>query len=281
MKFICTSIVYFVILCLADGQSLDLCEVYKQARQHQNLDTIEHLLNSGEISSTDQAELLTMRGLLKIKYNKNSLGKRPSLKNPILKSAYSDFTTAIEQVTEERKVEFVFRRYTTLSDVDLSYPEDRSDLNLLSSHGYKKDRFGMAASLSVRYDGSFWLGFDFALFSGYTSPYTLKDGHGSTIAKRKYTLSASAFVLGYSHNLESSASDFNFSLIRIEAPLFIDILNVGYIRTMGNNSWYYRPQLGLGYYWFQLSAGYNIFFRNNSELGQSKWMVQLRTKINL
>ena len=100
--------------------------------------------------------------------------------------------------------------------------------------------------------------------------------------KKNLTVSASGLIVGFARNLESELNDINFSLLRIEAPLFVDLLKFGYISSSeGVNEWYYRPELGIGYSYFQLSGAYNVFFDGEGAEALNKFQLNFRMKYTL
>ena len=263
-------------------ETIDLSRVYQSATMLKSLDTITYLLqlDSTQISDYEKAELFSMRGLLRLKFNKKDIKRRRAANHPAFKSALQDFSSAVNQNGDKSdKLKYTYRRFVSLKKYKPHYSNYQADLNLIKSRGYKKDNFGMAIFAKSKYDGELWLGVEFSIRSGYRPSYRLKGYEGHTI-KKKNQFSASVLTFGYSQNIQTTAlSDLSISLVRIESPIFIDILQFGFIDTSVKNYWYYRPEVGVGYSIFQLSGGYNLFFNSDEKSKSlSKAMVNFRIK---
>jgi len=273
----------FVLSVFSQHSSVDLCSIYQHAVKNKNIDSISYLLtlDSTQISAYDKAELLSMRGLLHLSLSKKDINKRKAKNHPAFIEAKRDFTLAIKQnVDKNEKLKYTFRKFVTLEGYKPHYTNYQSDLYLLKSKGFKPDKFGMGISAKSKFDGNFWLGAEFSIVSGYRPSYSLKNYDEQIIIKSKPSFSMSALTVGFTQNIETtSLSDLNFSLLRLEAPLYIDVLQFGFIDNSNRSYWYYRPELGIGYSIFHLSGGYNLFF--GSRKGReslSNAMINFRIK---
>ena len=171
---------------------VDLCGVYKHAVKNKTLDSISYLLNldSTQITTYKRTEILTMRGRLRLSFNKNEINRRKANKHPEFQEALRDFSTAInENPSKNEKLKYTFRRFSTLKRYKPYYKNYKSDLNLIKSKGYNPSKFAMGISGKSKYDGEFWLGAEFSIGSGYRPAYTLKDYDGQVIRKVKYSFS--------------------------------------------------------------------------------------------
>ncbi|MDF1697481.1 MAG: hypothetical protein P1U56_16680 [Saprospiraceae bacterium] len=267
---------------ISQHSHIDLCEVTKKAILNQSVDTVDQLLqikDTSKITKMERAELLSFKAWLWLKINEDNLDKKSSLKGQILTQAYRDFTLAINEVEDENeKLIFEYHRYSILESYKPKYKDYTSDLNRLKAHGYKKDKLGLGLVAVAKYDGDIWLGGELALFSGYAPLYTLRDSDGTTVAKNRVAVSASMLTLGYYRNLNTDYGDYSISLVRIEAPLFIDLFKLGYIKDSNKNHWYYRPEIGVGYSILQLSLGYNFFFKKEGTEDLANVFTTLRGK---
>lgn len=223
-----------------------------------------------------------MRARLHFYLDQSEIDKRSSSDHPAIIKAHKDLTLAIDQYKDETdKLRYIFRRFVTLEDYKPHYKEYNTDLDLLTANGYKKDKFSIGLTALSRYDSEFWLGGELSFFSGYSPPFTLKDDNKQIVHQQKIGFSASVLIFGFSRNLESDFSDFSFSLLRIESPIFIDITQFGTMTALNSDHWYYRPELGFGYSIFHLSVGYNIFFRNQKSKELSNAFLSFRIKHTL
>ena len=284
MKPILSILITLLITSAIVGQHshVDFCDIIRHSIEHKSTDSITHLLqlDSTHVNNSEKAELYYIRGRLIVENHEEEIERRSKHIHPKLKEAHRDLSLAINQVpSKDEKLEFVFKRFQVLERYKPYYEEYDSDLKLIESNGYKHDKFGIGFSAKNKYDGDFWLGGELSIGSGYGAPYTLKDASQRTIKKNRTTLSASILTLGYVKNIQTqSLNDFNFSLIRMEAPFYIDLLQVGFIDTKTNNYWYYRPEIGIGYSIFHLSAGYNFFFKSERFEDLSNAMINIRIK---
>ena len=287
MKSFSFSLFLFLISIFSFGQNskIDLCEVYQYSIKNKNLDTITHLLklDTTQVSSYEKSELISMRGMLLYILNYESIYENiepnAAFDHPILGQTYRDMSIAINQAQDDnQKLPLVYRRYLNLGDFEPHYKEYKSDYDFLTSKGFRKDKSGVALTGLSRYDGELWLGAELAFFSGYSPPFTVKNDNNQIIHKQKFGFSVSALILGYARNLESNYSDFNFSLIRVGAPIYIDATQFGTMTAFDSNHWYYRPEVGIGYSIFHLSVGYTVFFNKQKSRELSNTILSFRIK---
>ena len=283
MKSFAFSVFLISISIYSIGQSskIDICGVYKYSLRNSSLDSITHIINldSTQVNNYEKSELLTMRARLHFYLDRSEIDKRTTSDHPSIIKAHKDLSLAIDQYKDEKdKLRYVFRRFIMLDNYKPHYKEYDSDLDLLTSNGFRNDKFGFALTAVSKYDGDLWLGIEASFAGGYTAPYTLKDDYKQIIHKRKASKSASALVFGYSRNIVSNMGDLNFTLLRLEAPLFADVTQFGFIHTEGTTHWYYRPELGIGYSIFHLSAGYTFYFKGHKSRNLSKSIFNLRVK---
>lgn len=284
MKLPITLLLNFLCCLSLFGQqpNLDMCDIIKHSLQIRSTDSLTQLINehSEELSNKQKADLYSIRARLRVILNAKDVKRRSDSINPILVEAKNDFDLAIDQMKDENdKLKYRVRRYFILEKYTPHYEEFDSDLELLKLNGYKEDKTGLALSLISKYDGDFWLGAEIASFSGFAPPFRVANKDNDVIWQNKMYKSASAFIFGYSRNLNINLTDINFSLIRVEAPFYFELFKFGYIgNAESTNNWYYRPELGFGYSIFQLTAGYNLFFNKDRAKDLSKFNLNLRAK---
>ena len=279
--FVCLTIL-FSTLSKGQHSKIDICEVTKKAKEELKVDTINQLLqihDTNQITSFERAELLAFRAWLTLRIKNDEMKMSPQNKDRILSEVNQDFNQAVKVVRNENdKLIFRYRRFYVMEQIDPNYKNYDSDLSLLKTQGFKEDKFGLAFFATSRYDGELWLGGELAIFSGLGPRFKLKDNDGSIVAKNNLTKAASFLTLGYARNVQSEMEDFSVSLIRIEAPLFIDIFKLGFVNTPDQTNWFYRPEIGVGYSIFQLSVGYNLFFKKDGRDRFQKLFTTLRGK---
>lgn len=247
--------------------NIDPCALFKEAMSNNNIDTLDHYLSMDDtlLNISDRINLMTFKGAVIIRKNRYKFRNGKTPQPALIKSSYQLFTDAINMVDDEKlKIGYIYRRYETLEWYKPSYSGMSADKALLEKNGYKSDNGGFELQLTTKYDNDFWLGLDASIFGRLQSPFHFKDDYGATIKRSKQGSSMSAFTFSYLRNLQNNASESKFSIIKIEAPLHINITQIGYIKQAGKSYWFYRPELGVGYGRFSLSYGFNIFFKKSS-----------------
>ncbi|MEM9547337.1 MAG: hypothetical protein AAGA77_15265 [Bacteroidota bacterium] len=270
----------FTTTISAQQSALDYCSIYNVTRESQSMDSINQLLEKDDISQHEKAELLSMRAYVNLGLTKKRRKEKTGNQTQLLPAIYKDLTNAIDwSENEYERIKHTWRRHFMMEDFEKFYTDENSDVQLLKSHGYKEMKSGIGISAKYKYDGESWLGAELSLLSAYFPSYSIKDSDGSVIHKDRYSTSFSALIFGYVQNVQSQdLSDLNFSLLRIEAPLYIDLIQFGLIDTSEKNYWYYRPELGIGYSFLHLSVGYNLFFNKDEEAELSNSIFNFRIK---
>lgn len=271
---------FYTALCLLSfiqfyGQkvNLDPCFLYKQAIKNQNLDSIDHYLklDDTQLYQEDRIKLLTNKAVAIVKLKK----KKP--KSSIIDSSAHLFKKVIDLVEDDNlKISYKLLRYETLSLLKPSYDDISSDKQELERHGFKDLEIGLSIHAVSKYDSDFWVGAEASLVNARQLPHSVTDGYGTTIKTQKRRFSMSALTVSYLRNLELNASEFKFSLLRMESPFYIDLTQFGNIKTDFRRHWFYRPQLGLGYRNFSISYGYNIFFKNSPSNLNAKHSINFK-----
>lgn len=262
-------------------QNIDPCALFKEAMSNNNIDTLDHYLvmDDSQLSSQDRINLMTFKGAAIIRKNSGRFRNGKTPQPSLIDSSYQLFTDAINMIDDEKmKVGYIYRRYETLEMYKPSYSGMSEDKDQLEKNGYKNDIGGFELHLTTKYDNEFWIGLEASIFGRLQSPFHFKDDYGATIKRSKRGKSMSGFTFSYLRNLQTNASESKFSIIKIEAPLYINITQVGYIKQAGQSYWFYRPELGLGYGRFSLSYGFNIFFKKSSSDVISRHSLNFNTK---
>jgi hypothetical protein len=282
MRLIFSSILLFLTsYSFSQVTDVALCDIFKEAVDNNSTDTLDYYLemDDSQLQLTDRINLMTFKGFVIIRSQGEKRSERRNANQSVIDSSYQLFTDAIDLVEDENlKIEYRMRRFETLSYVKNGYPTKSEDQYLLNKSGYREDKSGFAFLLTGRYSGGYWLGAEVSLFSGLQVPYNLKDGYGNTVSHEKVGFSGSAFVFSYTRNLSSTINESKFSLIRIEAPIYIDILQFGWVRAFDNSYWFYRPQIGVGYGRYSLSYGFNLYFRKEGRDILNRHSLDLKTK---
>lgn len=282
MKSIYTLLIScFIGQVYAQTGNIDPCAIFKEAVSNNNIDTLDHYLNMDDtqLDLNDRINLMTFKGLVLIRKQGKRRSERGKTAQAIVDSSYQLFTDALNMVEDENlKIGYRMRRYETLSEMKIGYPSKSEDEYLLRQSGYKPDQTGFSLMFTSRYDGEFWLGAEVALFGGLQLPFNFKNGYGDTVEKMEMGVSGSAFIFSHTRNMESAINESKFSILRIEAPIYVDITQVGWMRTAGRSYWFYRPQVGLGYGRFSLSYGFSLFFKKEARDLLNRHSLDFKTK---
>jgi len=291
MRYLFMRIIYLLcvfitatITIFSQSVDINICETYKRALRAKSTIPFDSLLQNKDfnISDFDRSDLYSFRAKARLALNQKNIKNDSIQRQLLLDEMYQDLSQAIDLIDDKsEQLKHTWRRYVFLNRLSYPYKDMNTDLALLKDNGYKEKKMGIALYPKVMFDGDFWLGAELSLLSAFFPQYTLISKDKVTIYKDKYSTSFALFTLGYAQNLQRTEwSDFNISILRIEAPFYIDILQFGFINGPAGNSWYYRPELGLGYSIFQLSVGYNIFFQNEESSEISNLLTNFRVKYN-
>ncbi len=75
-----------------------------------------------------------------------------------------------------------------------------------------------------------------------------------------------ALPITYSYNPKQQLHEASLSLLQMDAPIFINFTKFGFIRKTGyaGNTYYYRPEIGIGYKHFSLIYGKSFFWNKQT-----------------
>ena len=102
---------------------------------------------------------------------------------------------------------------------------------------------------------------------------------GDTLLHSDLMTEAQYLRLGWATNIdkEYKIHDFSLSLVEISSPLHISILQFGTYYVDKNLMWYYKPEIGIGLYGFEIFYSYNLFFKKqDAEDFDGQNMLNLR-----
>lgn len=141
------------------------------------------------------------------------------------------------------------------------------DLQCVKKNGYKETRNGPGLSINFSRGKMDLLGLEVSAFA-YTSPgYRLRsefpEKGKKPILESAVSTAAKLFILGYNQNLQLPGThDFTFSVFHFTAPILLDLSKIGIMfgTPYQKASWFYRPEIGLGWRCFSVGYGYNYVF---------------------
>lgn len=139
------------------------------------------------------------------------------------------------------------------------------DLPELKQYGYKDETSGVGFQIVASYNSDFWLGAEVSLPRILFPTYKLIDNRDKQIAQRKLATVATFLNIGYQRNLNQPGSDVFFNVVSIEMPLTLRVLQFGRQSIEDRSTWYYRPEIGVGIYPFNVSYSYSFYFKDEIE----------------
>jgi len=167
-------------------------------------------------------------------------------------------------------------RFTRLEFLDklkdkTLYNSEVASLKLLGYKPPAKIRSGFSFGVSSQFGNNNWIGVNAAFVEDYLPNYFSKDYNA-------WGYKASSMTIEILKNTQQNAWDVSFSVLKLTAPIHIDVMKFGYQRFSSENKiyWYYRPEIGIG--WNVLSAGYayNIYFKKPNSLLPERHLFFLR-----
>lgn len=137
----------------------------------------------------------------------------------------------------------------------------------LHDHGYRPEREGLSLGLSYARSNRNWLGWEIGWqfvmpksWSFIESRFPFVSSH---YVRNPLPVSASAFVVSFRSTFEDQSTDFTFSLFRLQAPLYINPVELG-VHVNGDENvgdfYFYRPSIGIGWSFIQIYYSYEIPF---------------------
>ena len=87
--------------------------------------------------------------------------------------------------------------------------------------------------------------------------------NGDTLLHSALMMETQVLRLGWATNIdkEDKIHDFSLSLLEASSPLHISFLQFGTYYVDKNLMWYYKPEIGIGLYGFEIFYSYNLFFK--------------------
>ena len=169
-------------------------------------------------------------------------------------------------------------------DEDRSMYFDAPAIGLNSSFSTSNIFFGLDISmqqLSTRIDSTDYGVYNIS-YGTYRVNYTRVDTSSwSDTFHSKLPYSAMQFLkFGWATNIdnENKVHDFSFSLIELIYPLHFSPLKFGSLKHKDKKlMWYYKPEIGIGLYGFEIFYSYNLFFKKyDAEYFDGQNMLNLR-----
>jgi hypothetical protein len=237
------------------------------------LKEIDKLLKSQQISSAHNISSLyllrakTTYSLYMKHGGDDNLDMEDKLRLYMLKDVLADYKKAIDLDAYYEPLSRKLRMDLLASQSkknDLLYT---GDLQYLKEHGYKEEREGLGLSVNFAHGKTNLLGAELALLSTFWPSYHLRnlnpeDGQIDKL-DFEYPSAIQGLIWGYNQNLNSLGThEFTFSLFHMTAPILLDFSKLGFTVSplYHSASWFYRPEIGIGWNWIAIGYGYNFVF---------------------
>jgi hypothetical protein len=157
------------------------------------------------------------------------------------------------------------------------------DLAYLKEHGYKEDVFSLGLSAGYTRGKSDMLGLELAAMSILSPSCNLRntdpDNGKKVFLGHYHSMGAKFLILGYNQNLNlPSTHEFTISPLQWANPVLIDITKIGYTASplYKSNSWFYRPQIGIGWNWISVGYAYNFVFSKSDRSQADTHMIFIK-----
>lgn len=255
------NLIFFLFLsALCYSQSVDFCDALQVTRSATNFQHIDSLLKSEYLSDRDVADLYTIRA------------KVAKERGYDLLSINTDIDKAVELMGDSPR--FAYFRYQILEDEE--YNKKDRDLELAKLIGYKEDKIGIGLSPTIHSGNGLLFGIEI-LIPGFTkAPYKIQDEEG-IIDSEWFSIGMATFAIGYSLSFEEErVSELRGSLLKLVAPIYVDVTQFGVRWNSAGSRWFYRPELGIGYRGLSFSAGINLWLNKRPELDFNRFVTSLR-----
>jgi len=254
----------------------------------ERLKAIDELIRSGKLSSNGQiASAYSGRAkALWDVYQKHSDASEPPEKRlQVIDSVLLCYKKAIDAcvycqpVHRQERAEFLKE-----AEIANTNPLYLQDMDFAKAHGFKETEHGFV--LGVNYMGG---KSDFA--GVMVSPYGVvmprykvlstdpEDGKIKVVDQNNWPSSFNLCSFEYNRNLDQpTAREFAFSLFQQTSPLLINVTKFGFTQsvTLTKPSWFYRPEIGIGWSFISVGYAYNFVFSKSDRSQLDTHMVVFR-----
>jgi len=255
------NLVFFLLLtALCYSQSVDFCDALKVTRSATDFQHIDSLLQSEYLSDRDVADLYTIRA------------KVAKERGNDLLSINNDINKAVKLMGDSPR--FAYFRYQILENEE--YNKKDRDLELAKQIGFEEDKIGIGLTATIHSGDGLLFGMEI-LLPGFTiGPYKIQDEEG-IIDSKWLSIGMATFAIGYSTSFEEErVSELRGSLLKLFAPIYVDVTQFGVRWNSTGSRWFYRPELGIGYRGLSFSAGINLWLNKRPELDFNRFVTSLR-----
>jgi hypothetical protein len=258
-KFI-TLLYYLFLASCGYSQSIDFCNALQITRNASDFQYIDSLMQSEYLSDKDVANLYTIRAIV-TKERRHDFN-----------SVKTDIDKAVELMGESSR--FAYFRYQILGEEE--YNNKERDLEIAKQLGFKEDKIGMGLAPTIQSGDGLLIGLEVLLPGLFQGAYKIQDEE-KIIDRKWLSYGMAALVIGYATSFEEDrVSEWRGSLLKLYAPIYIDVTQFGVRWNSAGSRWFYRPELGIGYKGLSLSAGINLWLNKKPELEFNRFVTSIR-----
>jgi hypothetical protein len=169
---------------------------------------------------------------------------------------------------------FAYFRYQILGEEE--YNNKERDLEIAKQLGFKEDKIGMGLAPTIQSGDGLLIGLEVLLPGLFQGAYKIQDEE-KIIDRKWLSYGMAALVIGYATSFEEDrVSEWRGSLLKLYAPIYIDVTQFGVRWNSAGSRWFYRPELGIGYKGLSLSAGINLWLNKKPELEFNRFVTSIR-----
>jgi hypothetical protein len=158
------------------------------------------------------------------------------------------------------------------------------DMKCAKDHGFKETEQGFTLGLNYMGGKSDFAGFMVSPWGQVIPRYKVmntdpEDGKLKVIDENRLPYSMNILAFEYNRNLDQPTSrEFTFSLFQMTSPLLINFTKFGFTQsfTLPIPSWFYRPEIGIGWSFISVGYAYNFVFSKSDRSQLNSHMFLLR-----
>lgn len=255
-----TLLYYLLLASFGYSQSIDFCDALQITRNASDFQYLDSLMQSEYLSDKDVANLYTIRAIV-AKERRHDFN-----------SVKTNIDKAVELMGESSR--FAYFRYQILGEEE--YNNKERDLEIAKQLGFKEEKIGMGLAPTIHSGDRLLFGLEVLLPGFFQGPYKILDEE-KIIDRKRLSHGMAVLVIGYATSLEEDrVSEWRVSLMKLFAPVYIDVAQFGVRWNRAGSRWFYRPEPGIGHKGLSLSAGINLWLNKNPEPEFNRFVTSIR-----
>jgi len=238
------------------------------------LKAIDSLISSGKLTSDGQIATIysgraqTLWAVFQERVDLDNSEDLEVAKQKTIENVLADYKKAIDACAfcqpahRQERAEF-------LKDADLeNNPLYDADMKYVKDHGFKETESGFVIGFNYMGGKSGWFGAMISPFGYFDPRYKITntdpaDGKLKTVSSNPVPTSVNYLTIEYNQNLDQPAAhEMSFSPFQMTSPFLINPAKFGFTQsyTITKPSWFYRPELGIGWGYISVAYAYNFVF---------------------